>query len=464
MRAGSLVTALALVALLACVSEVPLQAGAGGQITVAPEFERGLVGRWLLGDNWRDLWTEPIELRELDLAAVGGGLRPVKQVGALQTLGLAFAAADGGSYTFRTVRKRLDRSLPDWLRWGPQQALFRDQGSATLPAAPLVVSKLMRDQGILVPLHELVVMPDDPRLGEFRERFAGSVGMLARYPLPGENGAPGDFGALEILSSEELWRRWEAGGSDAVDVRAYLRARLVDWWVGDWDRHPQQWRWARILGRAGWQPLPEDHDQAFADYDGAVATAIRPLRPQLVEFEDELPMRGLRKKAAALDAWLLVGLDAAQWSAELDALRARSDAARLDAAISSLPVAWRASAGRVLRERLGVRLEGLSEAAFDVYRALARQPHWHGSNARDRLVIACHADGSVDVELGPAEARHGAMTQRRRFRPAETRRLEVDLYAGDDEVTRVDESDCAIEVVVRSEPIRVPLTRGVPEP
>ncbi len=34
----------------------------------------------------------------------------------------------------------------------------------------------------------------------------------------------------------------EAAG---VDARAYLRARLMDVLIGDWDRHLEQWRWAR---------------------------------------------------------------------------------------------------------------------------------------------------------------------------------------------------------------------------
>ena len=38
--------------------------------------------------------------------------------------------------------------------------------------------------------------------------------------------------------------------------------------MNDWDRHRRQWRWAQSQGESLLQPIPEDPDYAFTDYEG----------------------------------------------------------------------------------------------------------------------------------------------------------------------------------------------------
>src|SRR5947207_7006974 len=67
-----------------------------------PEYAAsGTLRRWF-GEGYRDVWTTPFQAPVLDLSREGGGLQPVRQVGGLQTAGLALRGADGKSYTFRS--------------------------------------------------------------------------------------------------------------------------------------------------------------------------------------------------------------------------------------------------------------------------------------------------------------------------------------------------------------------------
>jgi hypothetical protein len=57
---------------------------------------------------------------------------------------------------------------------------------------------------------------------------------------------------------------------DRVDAGAFLRARLMDIFMGDRDRHRDQFRWV-TFGDAQprlWQPISRDHDEAFVQLDG----------------------------------------------------------------------------------------------------------------------------------------------------------------------------------------------------
>jgi hypothetical protein len=50
-----------------------------------------------------------------------------------------------------------------------------------------------------------------------------------------------------------------------VDENEYIKARLFDMLIGDWDRHYDQWRWAEYKKKAIviYKPIPRDRDRFF---------------------------------------------------------------------------------------------------------------------------------------------------------------------------------------------------------
>ena len=93
---------------------------------------------------------------------------------------------------------------------------------------------------------------------------------------------PGFTGAIEILSTGDLWKRFLAGEA-RVDDRALLRARLFDLWIEDWDRHNKQWRWLRRGEDDAFVPLPEDRDQAFSKFGGLLLQMARATHPKFMD-------------------------------------------------------------------------------------------------------------------------------------------------------------------------------------
>ena len=74
-----------------------------------------------------------------------------------------------------------------------------------------------------------------------------------------------------------------------VDQKWTLRSRMFDLLIHDWDRHDDQWRWARfdLAGESEkdkhriYRPIPRDRDQAFSKYDGAFIGFARLFMPFL---------------------------------------------------------------------------------------------------------------------------------------------------------------------------------------
>src|SRR5438046_2023912 len=78
-----------------------------------------------------------------------------------------------------------------------------------------------------------------PSMGDFCP--SGALGgMLGFLEERFERRLPG---VDEESDTTALVERLDQRGGEQVDARAYLRARLVDILVGDWDRHVDQWRW-----------------------------------------------------------------------------------------------------------------------------------------------------------------------------------------------------------------------------
>jgi hypothetical protein len=78
-----------------------------------PEYDKSWYFKLHFGEGYRKLWTSPFEAAVLDLRTYAGGLTPVRQVGSMQSIGLALKGADGRAYTFRTLDKDPTKILPN---------------------------------------------------------------------------------------------------------------------------------------------------------------------------------------------------------------------------------------------------------------------------------------------------------------------------------------------------------------
>lgn len=414
-------------------------------VVLGPQYEAGGFHRFFFGNDYRALWTTPVELEVLDLQGSEGGLTPVRRVGGAQTLGLALKSPDGRNWTFRGSDKDPSSILPPDLQDTIAQDIVRDQIAAGLPAAPVVADTLMDAAGVIHPTVRMVVMPDDPALGEFRETFAGVPGTFEEFPSVPGDGRPGFAGAVEILAHEKFHERLRASPEVRVDARALLNSRLLDLFMGDWDRHRRQWRWARVPDRPGWQPLPEDRDQAFSRFEGLFLELGRSAQPRFTNFGSEYPgIKGLTYNGWEQDRQLLAELDAAAFDEIATALQAKLTDAVIDAAVARMPAEYQKIEGARLARDLKARRSRLVQEARTFYRHLARRVDVYATDASEQVQVEHAADGSAEVRVAAA----GAPYFVRRFVPGETDEVRIHLLGGDDRVvTRGPRGPITVRVV-----------------
>jgi hypothetical protein len=403
------------------------------KVAAGEDYDASGIHKWLLGKNYRDLWTTPIEVGVLDFQKYAGGLEPVMRVGGMQTLGLALKGADGKSYTFRGIDKDPTTFLPPSFQNTLADRLIQDQTTAAHPVGAIVVPLIAEAAGIFHNVPELVITPDDPGLGEFRGAFANVLGTIEEYPTPASDSHPGTFGATEIVNSEKMWNRVLDGPENRIDSRAFLRARLVDILLGDWDRHRNQWRWAKIPGTPSWQPIPEDRDQAFASYEGLVLSWVRWRNPQLVKFKGSFPgMEGMTWNGREMDRILLSELELPVWEEIAKDVQSRVTDGVIEKALHRMPKEYYDLCGKEIERTLKQRRDRLQNAAEEFYRHLAGEVNVHCTKQDDWVEVQQIENGDVDVRVSLAVEgkRAGDYYFQRRFHTRETKEIRIYLHDG----------------------------------
>jgi hypothetical protein len=444
----------------------------GDTVIVSPprSYRAGWLHRFLLGDRNRELWSLPVKAEVLDLSSFEGGLTPTRRGGGLQTPSLRFVTRDGREYRFRSVDKDASQGLDPELRRTIVADVLQDQISSLFPLSAMVVAPLLDAAGVLHADPRLMVMPNDERLGEFREDFAWRLGWMELQPNEGADGAPGFAGSGRVTGSEAFLQRLEESSESRVDAVAFLRARLMDIFVGDWDRHPDQWRWAAFEEGEGlrWEPVPRDRDWALNHIDGLVMRLSRSRWIQFVSFGPEYgSIFGTVWNGRALDRLLLSELTREDFSRVAAQLQERLTDDVIRDAVARLPPAYRSEVGPSLERALRNRRDGLGEVADQYFEILAGWVDVWATDQPELGRVERLPGGRVRVtvtDLGRDRApASGGPYFERVFHPGETHEVRLFMRAGRDSIEVVGEGGGPIKVRVvggRGDDVLIDRTSG----
>jgi len=406
-------------------------------VVPGPEYRAGGLRRTLFGKDYRPLWTTPIRVPVLDLQHFAGGIHPTEEGGGEQTHSLRFKNSAGREFQFRSVDKDAAGALPAELRETFIADIVRDQTSSGHPVGVLVVDPLLDAAGILHAPAVLYRMPDDSVLGEFRGKFANTLGTIEERP------DSGFAGAADVVDTEHLVARLDDDPVARLDERELFAARLVDLMVGDWDRHEDQWRWA-LFGTV-WRPIPRDRDQAFSRYDGWLISLARLVQPKLQLYAPQYPsLGGLIRGGVSIDQRLLSSIDRATADSIGSALKSRLSDSVLAVAVSRIPPEFPDDHRAWLLASLKSRRDRLDQAAIRFYRRLARVVDLNATNEAEVARIERDSRGVLISIV------HGETTlYRRRFDPAETHEVRLFLRGGNDRIEVIGDPEATSRPLVR---------------
>lgn len=428
----------------------PAHLGAQTTVTEAadPGHDAGALHRALFGNGYRHSWIVPITVPVLDIGTFAGGLKPFRE-GGNQSRTLRFQAGNGKVYQFRSTRKFLPRAMPDDLQDTPAGDLIHDQSSAMHPTGHMVATALQEAAGILHSTPQLIYLPDDPRLGEYRKTFGGMMGQLEERPQDYDDNARLNFaGAEKVHDPDKVLETLDESMEAYVDEREYLRARLMDILIGDTDRGADQWEFARFDSgdRKVYRPIPRDRDYAFMHTEGLLIRVAKSFYKKLVTFDETYdPLLSYLFMTREFDRTHLGQLTWADWETVISDLQRRLTDQVIDNALMRMPPEQRQLDGPNITRALKVRRDGLRDYAREYYHWVSEEAVVFGSDENERAEVERNSDGSVTVRLFRADDDRRAAWQRR-FVPEETSEIRVFLDRGNDQARVFGSSDNSIDV------------------
>lgn len=403
-------------------------------VSVEPRYQTNFLGRFLFGAHYRKEWATPVRVPYLDMGTFAGGLRPTGLGGGMQTISLRLRGENGHEYVLRSINKDPSKSVPPHLRDSFARDFVQDQISALHPFGPYLVPALSEAAGVYHTNPSFVYVPDDIRLGPYRDRFAGQVMMIEERPDDDMSDFPNFGGSKDVVSSRKMMRKVYGDNDDLVDTRMFARARLLDFLMSDWDRHAGQWRWARYKTDDGtiYRPIPRDRDFAFFKLDGVLPTLSKLVMHKYVDFEDGYGrLEGLTENGRDLDRWLLSELSEDDWVEIADSLKSAITDDVINEAIAGWPPEIIAMDADDFRGRLQIRRDKLPEIARKYYKIRAKVVDVVGSNKHERFDVDRVSDDEVHIVVYKTK-KEGDIRKKifeRRFFSNETR--EIRLYGLD---------------------------------
>ncbi|GAA4007648.1 hypothetical protein GCM10022408_19560 [Hymenobacter fastidiosus] len=415
------------------------------RVTVGRHYQRGAVHNLFLGRHYRPVWAAPVVLPVLDLTkAVPGGLRPGKMGGGFQSTSMTVTEANGRDYALRTLDKDPYKTLPRVMQKTFLLNLVRDATSAANPFGAFVVPPLAEAAGVLHTTPRLFyVRAGETGLGTSSALFQRKVVMLEEKFDGKANLTPAFGPAQDLKGSDQMLRARYRQPTHQIDQLAFARARLLDIWLGDWDRHEGQWQWAvyEQPDRTLYRPVPKDRDQVFYRFDDGLIPWVLTRRWGARKFRTFKPhyddIGGLVQNARFIDERALSEVSGAQFQQLALDLQQRLTDDVISRALRLLPPSVYALEGARLEAALKSRRAALPAAAQTYYRLLARHVTIAGTDQAERFVVQRLSDSTTLVSVYPVtdddeKPRAGALLYRRLFRTAETQRLTLHGLDGQD--------------------------------
>lgn len=380
------------------------------------ETDKGKFYKVLWGDRYRQYYSTQVEAPVVSLDTLLGGLIPIRKGGGHQSKSLRLKDKNNREYVMRALRKQATQYLQtsfftDQYIGGQfdntyTEDLVDDVFTGSHPYAPFVIGVLSDAIGVYHTNPKLYYVPKQNALKQFNEDFGDELYMIEEHASEG-HGRLASFGhSDDLVSTDDLLKKLRKDEDYTLDESAYIKARLFDMLIGDWDRHEDQWRWATFEenGKTLFRPVPRDRDQAFSIMgDGLLlqfATTVIPLAKVLRSYDEELknPI-WINAAAFPLDVALINQADKSVWDLQVRLIQLEITDQLIDEAFNLFPKEVNDQTIADIKRKLIGRRDNLQKIANKYYDHLCKYIVVKGTDKDDWFDIERLPQGKTKVTV-----------------------------------------------------------------
>jgi hypothetical protein len=348
------------------------------------EVTKGGTYRFFWGDRYRKYYGTEVNAPTVNLDTLFGGLKPTRKGGGNQSKSLRLEDKDGREFVMRALRKNAiqylqavafrDQYIEGQFNDTYTEGLLQDAFTGAHPYAPFVIGTLADAVGVYHTNPVLYYIPKQNALGKFNADFGNELYMIEERAADG-HGNQKTFGfSDELISTDDMLKKIHKDEDNTVDEDAYIRARLFDMLIGDWDRHEDQWRWAKFKEgkKTIFRPVPRDRDQAFSIMaDGfllSFATRVMTNLSLMQSYDEDLrDVPSFNLEPYPLDMAIINEATKEDWDAQVKRITENLTDEVIEAAFSEFPAEVKDETIAEIKRKLKGRrsnLQGISDRYF----------------------------------------------------------------------------------------------------
>ena len=371
-------------------------------------------GKFLWGDRYRKEYSTKVKVPNVSLDTLFGGLSPVRKGGGNQSKSLRLEDENGTQYVMRAVRKQALQYL--------QAVLFKDQYiegqfddtatedlildvfTGSHPYAPLVVGDLADAIGVYHTNPVLYFVPKQERLGQYNDEFGDELYMIEEHTSEGHNDKASFGYRNKLISTDDMMKKIHKDEDIIVDEAAYIKARLFDMLIGDWDRHQDQWRWIEFKedGKKVYRPMPRDRDQAFSKMsDGfllGAAVKLVPTARLLRKYSEDLEdVKGVNVEPYPLDMEIITQSGKEVWDNQVKYIQENVTDVIIEKAFLNMPEEVRGNSVEDIKRMLKARRSNLQKISNRYNELVNKYAVIKGTNKDDWFDVERMPNGKTKV-------------------------------------------------------------------
>ena len=382
------------------------------------EVDKSKLFKTIWGERYRDVYAKKITVPTVDLDTLFGGLKVVRKGGGHQSKSLRLVNKEGKEYVMRALRKSAEIYLQS-MAFKEQyvvgefedtytESLLMDFYTGSHPYAPFTIGALSDAVDIYHTNPKLYYIPKQNAIKDYDDEFGDGLYMVEERTDSG-HGDQKSFGYSNTMeSTDEILKKIRTDEKYIVDNTAYLKARLFDMMIGDWDRHTDQWRWVRIKDKENdkiiYKPVPRDRDQAFSIMgDGPLMNIITRIVPGLTlmeGFNEEIrSVKGFNGSPMtfALDMVLLPETNFDVWKEQVAYIQKNITEEVIDDAFRLFPKEVQGETITRIKKVLLARKNNLLDTAKEYYKIINKYAVVTGTDKDDYFTITQLPDGNAQV-------------------------------------------------------------------
>ncbi len=380
------------------------------------DTEKSGVYKGLWGKHYRKLYGQQVDAPVVFLDTLMGGLKPIKRGGGQQTRSLRLADENGREFVMRALKKSTTRFLQANVSQDAyigsalegtaiDNALY-DFFTTANPYTPFAIGALSEAVGVLHTNPKFMYIPRQKTLGQYNDEYGDELYLFEEHVGDTQTNLESFGNPIDILDTSDVFEEIIKSGKSIVDEPSYIRARLFDMLIGDWDRHPDQWRWALYKNADGTEfckPIPRDRDQAFPKYDGFLVgflTRVIPELRKMQSYDDDIrSVKWFATSPYPLDISFIKSSGWEEWENQAKHLQDNLTDADIEDAFDKIPDGIKGKTTDAIKRKLKVRRGNIVSIARKYYEYLNRFAVVTGTQKDDKFVITRHEDGKTAIKV-----------------------------------------------------------------